>query len=184
MMTNRTLLIFMSLLVLSGCSTGSAISTSSLFGGSGSTSAIPQASPQNMNDPGSRAFQVGSVAARAVKCGYNFDPVKLRTSYLASESTLVSPEELGRIEKIYDTAFNGVAKGIADQANYCTEQKTAEIKASLTRHLAGDYSPTPIKLAQPEPGFFSEFFDSSAANKGPQFGSDNWWEKQKKAVGQ
>lgn len=183
-MTKHNLFPFLLVIILSGCSSGSAISTGSMFGGSGSTSALPQTPAQNMNDPGSRAFQVGSVSARAVKCGYNFDPVKLRTSYLAAESSVVTPEELGRLEKIYDTAFSGVAKGIADQANYCTEQKTAEIKASLNRYLTGDYSPTPIKVAQPEAGWFSDFFDASQANKGPQFGSDNWWERQKKAVGQ
>ena len=32
-------------------------------------------------DPTSRAFQVGSTSARAVKCGYNFDPNKLRAIY-------------------------------------------------------------------------------------------------------
>ena len=113
-----------------------------------STSAIKPAAPQN--DPMSRALQVGSTAARALKCGFNFDPVKLRTQFLAAEA-VAAPTEAEKTGKIYDTAFNGISKAVAGQGEaYCTEQKTADIRESLNRHLAGDYAPAPPKPQEPE----------------------------------
>ncbi len=105
-------------LCASGCSSGSGLSTGSLFGGA-TEAAAPAAPAGPANDPTSRAFQVGSVSARAVKCGYHFDPAKLRTSFLATESTAVAPADLPRVEKVYDTAFNGVTKAVAGQSGYC-----------------------------------------------------------------
>ena len=175
------LLIVLSALILSGCSSSSGVSTGALLGeGPGSaTAALPSAAPTG--DPTSRAFQVGSTAARAVKCGYNFDPVKLRTNFLANEAATVAPTDIPRIEKVYDTAYNGVAKAVAGQADYCSPEKTAEIKTSLTRHLAGDYAPAVAKKQPEQPGWFSNW--GGAQDKGPAFGSDSWWEKQNEAVG-
>lgn len=134
-------------LLLAGC--GASIpnfTTGSLFGGSAATSA-PSA-PQVTNDPTSRAVQVGTTAARAVKCGFNFDPVKLRTQFLAAESaTLTNADDAAKLSKIYDVGFNGISKAVASKdETYCTPVKTAKIKEALNRHLAGDYTPTP-----PEP---------------------------------
>lgn len=109
-----------------------------------STSAIK--APQAQDDPAARALQVGSTSARALKCGYNFDPVKLRTQFLASEAA-ANPAGADNSAKIYDTAFNGTTKAIAGQGeSYCSQTKVASIKEALTRHLAGDYAPPP-----PEP---------------------------------
>ncbi len=122
-----------------------------------STSALTPAKPAApQNDPMSRALQVGSTAARALKCGFNFDPVKLRTQFLAAEA-VAAPTEADKTGKIYDTAFNGISKAVAGQSEaYCTEQKTADIKEALNRHLAGDYTPTPPKPQEPEDeGLFS-----------------------------
>ncbi len=163
-----------------GCSSGTGLSTGSLFGGS-ATPAAATAAPQQVNDPTTRAFQVGSVSARAVKCGYNFDPLKLRTAFLASESASVSPADLPRVEKVYDTAYNGVAKAIAGQPNYCSSEKTADIKTHLTRHLAGDYAPAPRKPQPKQEGWFADW--EGAGSSGPSFGSDDWWSKQQDAVG-
>lgn len=167
-------------LAVGGCSTGSGLSTGSLFGG-GTPAATPAAAANPAGDPTSRAFQVGSISARAVKCGYNFDPVKLRTSFLAAESASVPPADLPRVEKVYDTAFNGITKAVASQAGYCTPEKTADIKASLTRHLAGDFTPAPAKPVPKDEGFFSNW--GGAGSSGPKFGSDEWWSKQNDAVG-
>jgi hypothetical protein len=174
------LLIVLSALTLGGCSSSSGVSTGALLGEgqASATAAIPSAPT---GDSTSRAFQVGSTAARAVKCGYNFDPVKLRTNFLANEAATVAPTDIPRIEKVYDTAYNGVAKAVAGQANYCSQAKTAEIKTNLTRHLAGDYTPTVAKKQAEEPGWFSNW--GGAQDAGPKFGSDNWWEKQTDALG-
>lgn len=107
-----------------------------------STSALSPA-PKDNNTPTNRAFQVGATSARAIKCGYNFDPVKLRTQFLAAEAA-TDPAGADNIAKIYDTSFNGVTKAIAEKGDeYCSQQKVASIKESLTRHLAGDYTPPP-----------------------------------------
>ncbi len=168
-------------LCASGCSSGSGLSTGSLFGGA-TEAAAPAAPVGPANDPTSRAFQVGSVSARAVKCGYHFDPAKLRTTFLATESAAVAPADLPRVEKVYDTDFNGVTKAVAGQSGYCTPEKTADIKASLTRHLAGDFTPAPAKPAPKEDGgWFSNW--GGAGDSGPKFGSGDWWEKQQDALG-
>ena len=89
-----------------------------------------------------RAIQVGSVAARAVKCGFNFDPAKLKSAFLASEAQAgLGVDELAKTEKVYGVAYSGVAKGVQGDSAYCTDRKSAEIKSDLTRHLAGDFSP-------------------------------------------
>lgn len=169
-------------IALGGCSSSSGLSTGSLFGGATTNTAAPAAAVANpAGDPTTRAFQVGSTSARAVKCGYNFDPVKLKTSFLSNEAAAVSAADIPRVEKVYDTAYNGVAKAVAGQAGYCTPDKTADIKANLTRHLAGDYSPAQVKKQVEEPGWFSNW--GGAQDAGPKFGSGDWWEKQTDALG-
>lgn len=107
-----------------------------------STSALTK-TPQDYNTPTNRALQVAGTSARAQKCGYNFDPVKLRTQFLAAESA-TDPANVDQLGRIYDTAYSGVTKAIAGQGeNYCSQDKVASIKGALTRHLAGDYTPPP-----------------------------------------
>lgn len=114
------------------------------------------------SDPTGRALQVGSTSARALKCGYNFDPVKLRTQFLAAEGA-ANPAGVDQLAKIYDTAFNGVTKAVAAQGEaYCSDIKVAQIKEALTRHLAGDYTPPPQAPAQDE-GIFGSL---GSANSG------------------
>lgn len=143
-MTLRFLPIVGAALALSGCGASlSGLTTGSLFGGD----SAPKA-PQVTNDPTTRAMQVGSTAARAQKCGFNFDAVKLKTNFLAAETpALTNPADAGKLGQIYDTAFNGISKAVANQGEgYCTGHKTRTIKEALNRHLAGDYTPAP-----PEP---------------------------------
>ena len=139
------------------------------------------------NDPTQRAFQVGSTSARAVKCGFNFDPVRLKQQFLAAEAAQgTAVADIGKVEKIYDVSFNGISRGIAPQEEYCTEAKTKDIKADLTRHLAGDYAPKAQKqvAAKDEGGFFSVLFDGGdEVENGPKIGTDDWWEKQKERAG-
>jgi hypothetical protein len=136
---------------LAGCSSGSGLTTGSLFG-----SEDKPAAPAQTNDPTMRAFQVGTVSARAIKCGFNFDPAKLKASYLAYERGLAgATADLGKIERTYDASFNGVAKAVAGEADYCTATKTKTIKADLNRHLTGDYTPSALPEEPKEEGLFS-----------------------------
>lgn len=180
-MSGRNLIAMGVALALGGCSSSSGVSTGSLFGGGQTATAATAAPAAPTGDPTSRAFQVGSTAARAVKCGYNFDPVKLRTNFLSNEAATVSAGDIPRIEKVYDTAYSGVAKAVAGQQDYCSPEKTADIKTNLTRHLAGDYTPAPVKKQPEEPGWFSNW--GGAQDSGPKFGSGDWWDKQTDALG-
>jgi hypothetical protein len=180
---------------LAGCSGGSGgISTASILGTAptpppvapGQAPALPAAPT---SDPTSRAFSAGSVAARAVKCGYNFDPVKLKASYLAHEVGLgATNEQVANIQKIYEVAFNGITKAAATQPDYCTEQKTKEIKADLTRLLAGDFEPPQrnvvAKKQDDDDSMFGDWFSGgSSGESGPSYGSQDWWDKQKEKAG-
>jgi len=182
--------------LLCGCSSGGGLSTASVLGndaaptpqaGAASPPATTAAAvPAAPSDPTARAFFVGSVSARAEKCGYNFDPVKVKTSFMDREAGLgTAPDQMAKIEKAFQIAHNGVAKAAADEPNYCNDKKTREIKDDLTRVLAGDYEPPRAKVvAQKDSGgIFGGFFDSDSVEAGPSFGSDDWWSKQNSAVG-
>ena len=140
-------------LALAGCSSASSgLTTGSL---------LPGAKPA---DPVSeRALQVGATSARAAKCGYNFDPARLKAGYLAFESGQESAAAgAAKAEKVFDATRAAVAGKITDPSDYCTDDKTAEIKADLTRHLAGDFNP-PKKKAE------GGLLDAMAANQNKPF---------------
>lgn len=149
-------LLVMTSLALAGCggSGSELLSTGSLLGES------KPAAP--VNDGPARAFQVGTVSARAIKCGFNFDPGKLKTNYLTYERQQPGVPDLVKIEKIYDVSFNAVAKAVAAEGEYCTDAKTRTIKADLGRHLAGDYTPS-APVAQQDEGLFSGWGSASSA---------------------
>lgn len=166
------------LLGLTACSSGNGITTGAVLGEEGQTATAAPA-----NDPTSRALQVGTISARAAKCGYNFDAAALKSNYLAYEAAQgAQVADLGRLEMVYDTGFNGVSKAAAANPNYCDPKRTAQIKADLTRHLAGDYS-APQKVAKvQEESFFGGFFDADNVETGPSFGSEDWWSSQSDKV--
>ncbi|MCC7252164.1 hypothetical protein [Hyphomicrobium sp.] len=184
---------------LAGCSSsGNGVSTASILGEAPTPPAAGAAAapiaqtvavvpPAPTSSPTDRAFQVGTVSARAAKCGYNFDTAKLKASYLAHEVGLgASNEQLAQIEKIYQVSYNGVMKAAADETNYCSERKTAGIKQDLGRLLAGDYEPPKkaVVAKKDDEGFFSGLFgDSGVEDSGPKFGSGDWWEKQAEKAG-
>lgn len=176
-----------------GCSSGSGVSTSSILGTA--PTPPPAAAPAQPgvvpvvaaapSTPTERAFQVGTVSARAQKCGYNFDPAKLKASYMAHEIGLgASNDQVANIEKIYNVAYSGVTKAAAGEANYCSERKTQEIKTDLGRLLAGDFEPPKKAVAQKkdEGGLF-DWFSGSSEDTGPKFGSSDWWDKQHEKTG-
>jgi hypothetical protein len=148
---------------LAGCSGASGLTTGSLFG---SDEKKPVASTP-VNDPTMRAFQVGTVSARAIKCGYHFDPAKLKNNYLTYERTLAGPTaDISKIERTYDVSFNAVAKAVASEADYCSPEKTKTIKADLGRHLAGDYTPSALPKKPEEEGLFSGWGSGGSDDEG------------------
>lgn len=136
-------------LVLAGCSTGTAgLTTGSLFGSKRSPVA-PE--PETALD---RTLQVATTSARASRCGYVFDPVSIRTGYLAHESGLGNtPDQMAKIEKSYDYTVSTIGKTIAGEENYCNESTTNVIKNDLSKIIAGNYSAPAKKL---DVGVFSE----------------------------
>jgi hypothetical protein len=132
-----SILLALATLALAGCggSGSELLSTGSLLGESKPSAPV--------NDGPARAFQVGTVSARAIKCGFNFDPGKLKANYLAFEKQQPAAQDMVKIERVYDVSFNGVAKAVASEGEYCSDAKTRTIKADLGRHLAGDYTPSP-----------------------------------------
>ncbi len=161
------LVVLAALPMIAGCGGMPSLSTGSIFGGSKPEAAAQVVPAAATGDPTSRAFQVGTVAARAKKCGYNFDPEKLKASFLASEiGGGATDADLPRITQIYDVAYNGVTKAISADPHYCSEIKTATIKADLSRHLAGDFTPSIKKAPTDDGGLFSGW-GSDAPDKGP-----------------
>ena len=94
-------------------------------------------------------------SARAHRCGFYFDPNKLRASYLAFEAKESNAEQLAKVEKTYDSTFKVIRERIGEDPDYCSDKKGTEIKANLQRHLAGDFAPSFPKAKQAEScGFF------------------------------
>ncbi|MDX2289654.1 MAG: hypothetical protein NW217_12635 [Hyphomicrobiaceae bacterium] len=161
-----------------GCSTASGVTTGSLFGVE--NKAAP-AAVSNAPTPTDRALHVGTTAARAAKCGYNFDAAKLKANYFAAETAGGLPvADVAKLEQVYVTGFNGVSRAAADDPGYCNAQRTAMIKTDLTRALAGDFTP-PQVAKQADGGLFG-FLENDDAGKGPKTGSEEWWDKQREKV--
>ena len=133
--------------LLGGCGSGGGLTTGSLFGSSQATSV---AAAQPVVTSADRVVQVAAVSARAAKCGFNFDPTALKTNFMTAEATLAADQAaLNKTEREYDTLRGKVASAIAKEPDFCSDAKTREIKADLTRHLAGDFSPKQVKVADP-----------------------------------
>ena len=116
---------------LSACSGGGGVTTASLLG----TPAQPQ-----LDEPTERALHSAAISARASKCGYNFNPSKLRESFLASEAAGgATPEQMTKLSQSYDFTQATVSKQISNPQEYCSEQKTREVSAQLNKQLAGDF---------------------------------------------
>jgi hypothetical protein len=130
--------VLLTALTVAGCGSGSSgITTGSLFGSKqADAAAVPV-----VETPSMRAAQVGAVSARAAKCGYNFDPTRLKSGFLAAEMAQgASAQDMVKLEREFDTIRVKVAATITADPDFCTDAKTKAIKADLTRHLAGDYS--------------------------------------------
>jgi hypothetical protein len=127
--------------LLSGCGN----SASGLTTGSAPTGDAPAAISNE--DPMARPVAVAWTSARAQRCGFFFDPARLRSSYLAYEAKQSSGEQLAKAEKTYDSTFKIISQRVSADPDYCSDRKGNEIKGELQRHLAGDFTP---KLPQPK----------------------------------
>jgi len=174
----RRTLIVTAALAAAGCSSGAGLTTGSVFGGSGQSASA--AAPPDNNTPTGRALHVGRVSARAVKCGYNFDSAGLKSNYMAAEaSSGVAIGDLTKIERIYDTGYRGVMSAAAGETDYCNAKRTVVIKTQLNNVLAANYSPPQQKVVA-DTGVFGGLFDQDVvADKGPSFGSSDWWDAQR-----
>lgn len=132
-------------LALAGCSNAPlpSLTTGSLFGSKPDAQAAAATPAAPRNDPMMRTLQVSRTAAKAQRCGFNFDAAKLKGGLMASEGTQggVDVAELAKLDKVYTGSFNGTMKATTADEGYCTEARAKHIKAELARHLAGDYAP-------------------------------------------
>ncbi|MEQ1695756.1 MAG: hypothetical protein ABL901_07940 [Hyphomicrobiaceae bacterium] len=134
-------------LAVAGCSNAPlpSLTTGSLFGSKpdAQAAAAAPAQPVVRNDPMMRTLQVSRTAAKAQRCGFNFDAAKLKGGLMASEGTQggVDVAELAKLDKVYSGSFNGTMKATSADEGYCSDGRTKHIKAELARHLAGDYAP-------------------------------------------
>jgi len=165
-------------LLAGALSCGCSGSGSGLLGGGGGLE-LPSDAPNMINnaDAMARPVQVAWTAARAQRCGFNFDPQKLKANYLAYESRQGrAREELGKVEQAYDSTFRTVSGKVSADAGYCSDRKSAEIKVDLNRHLAGDYAPN---LPKPKVATCGALFDPcSSGTPDEPFDSKKFWTKQ------
>ena len=156
-----------------GCGNGSAGLTTA------STGLLPADAPATVNneDPLARPVGVAWTSARAKRCGFYFDPAKLRTSYLAYESKQgASGEQYAKIEKAYDGSYRVTTEKISHDTDYCSERKGLEIKTDLERHLAGDYTPN---LPKPKNLASCGFWGCTSTQDEP-FSTKKFWTEQDK----
>ncbi len=158
---------------IAGCGSGGGLSTGSLIGGPAPAAATPK--PVTASD---RAVYVAANVARAQRCGFYFDPEQIKTNYIASEQQAgTAPDAMPRLIKEYDVTRQAVLAATANDAGYCTEGRTREVKATLTRQLAGDFNP-PQKRQDLAVGWFdhqkktapldgNKIFDASQKKQGP-----------------
>src|SRR5262245_39728297 len=158
--------------VLVGCSGGA----SGLLGGETAAADAPGAGLNN-DDPAVRPVAVAWTAARAQRCGFYFDPGKLRSSYLVFEARQSSPEQLAKAEKSYDSTFKTIRERVAADPDYCSDGKSADIKKDLTRHLAGDFSPN---CPKPKGAETCGWFGCNSARSDEPFDSKKFWTEQDK----
>ena len=148
-----------------GCSGGNdkeaPITTGSVLGPSGASTLSPiGAAAVNPGDPMSRSSQVAFTSARATKCGFLFDPQKLRTSLIVSETANgATPDMVLKVTKNYDTLVQKSTAALLAQDDYCSTETVGGIRVDLNRHLAGDFTPAVRKQAKAEAGFW-DFLDN------------------------
>lgn len=125
------------------------------------------------DDPMTRPAVVAWTSARAQRCGFNFDPGKLRATYLAFEARQSPPDQLAQAEKIYDTTYKTIRTSVGADPDYCTDGKSAAIKKDLTRHLAGDFKPD---LPPPKKAETCGFFGCTETSESKEWDQKKFWD--------
>jgi hypothetical protein len=145
---------------------GSGLSTASILGeapaaASGDRPGITK------DDPMARPVQVAWTSARAQKCGFNFDPGKLKANYMAFEQRSgADAARLGQLEKTYDMTVVKIGGTIGSPDTYCTDRQSGIIKADLQRHLTGNFEPNfPEDKKVAEGGFLSKANDQTTQER-------------------
>jgi hypothetical protein len=147
------------LLASTGLHAGCGNSSAGLM--TGSTGLLPADAPTAVKneDPMARPVGVAWTSARAKRCGFYFDPAKLKTNYLT-----------------YESRQGAAGEQISLDADYCSDRKGLEIKADLERHLAGDYTPN---LPKPKPIASCGFWGCTSSGDQP-FSDKKFWADQEK----
>jgi hypothetical protein len=159
--------------LLAACGKGSEGPTTSALLGDG----------EPPNDSTTRALYAAAVSARATKCGFYFDPAKLKAGFLAAEARQgTTPEQLERIEQAYDYTRQSIAARIAKESDYCSDLKTRQIKADLARSLAGDFSPPPKKAVADDSWFGSYQAPAGREVLNPDWIKDPLWTDRTKRI--
>ncbi|MFM2421608.1 MAG: hypothetical protein RL291_138 [Pseudomonadota bacterium] len=163
-------------LVLAACSGapttgGSGLTTSSILDGQ----KAEQTELGITNDnPMARPLYAAYTAARADKCGFNFDAAALRSRYLAFEAQQQGAQPIAQVEKTYDQTYQKLRGALGEDA--CEGSKVANIKTALGRQLAGDFNAyfPAAKPAVAQCGFFTTCEDVDPNKK---FDSRDFWRK-------
>jgi hypothetical protein len=165
---------FASVLLLAGAALSAGCSgASGLLGGPSAAAGAP---PTFSNEhPLARPMAVAWTSARAQRCGFYFDPGKLKSSYLAYEAGQLPPDQLAKVEQTYDSTFRTVRQQVAGDPEYCSDSKSADIKKELTRHLAGDFTPNFPKQKVVET---CGFLGAACADTSGPFDTKKFWEDQ------
>jgi hypothetical protein len=148
-----------------------------MLGGSANAETAPDGPGRISNDhPLARPIAVAWTSARAHRCGFNFDPFKLKASYLAYEAKQSGPDQLSKVERSYDDTYRVIRDRVGGDPDYCTNRKSAEIKADLVRHLAGDFTP---KLPQTKVAETCGFLGMACADvrRDEKFDTKRFWEQ-------
>src|SRR5262245_41286736 len=98
------------LLAAAGLGAGCSSAASGLL--TGSTAAAADVPTASNDDPAARPMAVAWTSARAQRCGFFFDPGKLRSSYLAYEARQPGAD-VARAEKTYDSTYKTIRERVA-----------------------------------------------------------------------
>ena len=173
---SAVLLLGVATVAAAGCGNsggGAGLTTASLLDGAPASN--EDGISTRKDDPLARPTQVAWTAARAQRCGFNFDAATMKRNYLAYEASQGAAQpQLATLEKAYDQSFAVVTK-TAQTPNYCTDKKAQAIKADLTRHLGGDYAPRVLEV-KPQPT--GGMFDGLASNTPDKFNPGTFWQDQ------
>ena len=69
-------------------------------------------------------------------------PSRCGRSYLATEAQSgTPPDQVQKVTKEFDYTRQNVLAAVVKDDTYCTEGRNREVKAALTRYLAGEFNP-------------------------------------------